>query len=1085
MRKWQTRLGAFVLSVAMIFSCAGEGLHASAVAVYETIRAASAVKQATDGTEIQSLIFEKEKNPGLQGDFVYNMQGKGAEVDLVLPNGVDISKLVVTFTMTGLRIMANGKEVISGETVLDFTYPLELHVISDTGKVAAYKLSARALETGLPSVSVFTNNMAPIESKEEYIPGRASISGGTVDYATDLEEGSMKIRGRGNTSWGMVEKRPFRMKFDKKTEVLGMGKAKDWVLIANQSDKSLLRNYAAYELNRRLNNTTFYAKMKPVDFFLNGEYKGQYLIGDQMEVQKNRIDITELDPPNASIDTGYFLEINSRAYIEGDGELGVDMFMTKKAGRVLEYKSPDGDEISQEQRDYIEDYFNQMEAALESGDDYEKYLDVDSAIDWFLVNEIFRNTDSLLDLSTYFYKDGVDDVVHFGPVWDFDISCANTNYEGRDDLRDPEGWYTKNGIYFQWLFRRPEVWARVVNRWNEMKDTQIFTLTDFIRDAADMIRPSAEENFKVQKILGNTVWPNPEELIKINTFDGQVAYLCAYLEKRMAWMDKEINGTSTAVQSVSLGKDFRMEEKDVTYLYPQFSPLNATITNVGWNISGNNVLSMVNGVLTANQVGEATITAEANGKTASCTVRVVNTKALRNLIDLAKHVSPYDYTADSFTKLQETMQACQNVLDDQTADQQTINKVYQELVGAYEGLKDIKTRVESVSLDRDTLKLEVDTPTQLTASVQPADATDPTVSWSVDNPEIATVNNGKVTGVSAGEATISVETIDGGKQASCVVEVINKKPLRNILNEFANVSSELYTKDSYDRFIAARVHALGVLNDPDVDQETLDLEFDTLLSAYQSLEDKEFARQEGWITQGNNRYFYVNGSPATGWKLLTDKWYYFDSQGVMKTGWQLVGNKWYLLDSTGVMKIGWVKVGGKWYYLEGSGMMKTGWAKVGNKWYYLDGAGVMKTGWQKVGGKWYYFDGAGAMKTGWVKVGSKWYYLDGSGAMKTGWQKVGSKWYYLNGSGAMKTGWTKVGSKWYYLNGSGVMQTGWAKVNGKWYFMNSSGAMKTGWQKIGGRWYWFDGNGKMTASTTKKIGRKTYRFNASGICVNP
>ncbi len=152
--------------------------------------------------------------------------------------------------------------------------------------------------------------------------------------------------------------------------------------------------------------------------------------------------------------------------------------------------------------------------------------------------------------------------------------------------------------------------------------------------------------------------------------------------------------------------------------------------------------------------------------------------------------------------------------------------------------------------------------------------------------------------------------------------------------------------------------------------------------------------------------------------------------------------------------------------------------------YYINNVAV--TGWKKISNKWYYFNSSGEMQTGWQKLGGKWYYFASSGAMQTGWTKLSGKWYYFNSDGSMKTGWYQEGGKWYHFASGGEMQTGWQKLSGKWYYFNGGGDMKTGWFKSGGKWYYFDtGSGYMLASCSRKIGNKTYRFDANGICLNP
>ncbi|MCR5049226.1 MAG: hypothetical protein K6A37_09760 [Saccharofermentans sp.] len=176
--------------------------------------------------------------------------------------------------------------------------------------------------------------------------------------------------------------------------------------------------------------------------------------------------------------------------------------------------------------------------------------------------------------------------------------------------------------------------------------------------------------------------------------------------------------------------------------------------------------------------------------------------------------------------------------------------------------------------------------------------------------------------------------------------------------------------------------------------------------------------------------------------------------------------------------------------------VESGWVKVwreGPLWIYLeDGAAV--SGWRKIGGSWYYFKPAVDqwdtskcfMLTGWQELDGSWYYFKSSGAMATGWQKIGSSWYYFKSGGAMiNPGWQKIGSSWYYFKSSGAMATGWQKISNKWYYFASSGAMKTGWMKSGSKWYYFESSGAMLANCSRKIGSKTYRFDANGVCLNP
>ena len=102
--------------------------------------------------------------------------------------------------------------------------------------------------------------------------------------------------------------------------------------------------------------------------------------------------------------------------------------------------------------------------------------------------------------------------------------------------------------------------------------------------------------------------------------------------------------------------------------------------------------------------------------------------------------------------------------------------------------------------------------------------------------------------------------------------------------------------------------------------------------------------KDGWIKTDEGWKYYENGQKVTGWKAVSEKWYYFNENGIMETGWASVSGHWYYLNADGSMATGWVSVGGHWYYLNTDGTMATGWASVGGHWYYLNTDGSMATG---------------------------------------------------------------------------------------------------------------------------------------------
>ncbi len=271
------------------------------------------------------------------------------------------------------------------------------------------------------------------------------------------------------------------------------------------------------------------------------------------------------------------------------------------------------------------------------------------------------------------------------------------------------------------------------------------------------------------------------------------------------------------------------------------------------------------------------------------------------------------------------------------------------------------------------------------------------------------------------------------------------------------------------------------------------------------------ATRNGWKQDGDDWYYFVNGEPVTGMQDIKGKRYCFDEDGVMYCGLFKITYddgyyNWYFTDRNGALQENFqtidgklyffypgeyfmvfntfADINGKTYYLQESGAAK-GWKQIEGNWYFFNSDCSMRKGWLKSGGKWYYFDSTGKMLKSWQKISNKWYYLGTDGAMVTSWQKISNKWYYFGTDGIMVTGWQKISNKWYLFNSGGAMLTGWQKSGSAWYYFNASGVMQTGWLKSGGKWYYFESSGKMLANTSKKIGSKTYKFNASGVCLNP
>lgn len=349
----------------------------------------------------------------------------------------------------------------------------------------------------------------------------------------DLTMDDIKIKGRGNSSWTMPKK-SYSLKFDSKSKVLGMKKSKRWVLIANYADKSLLRNYYASYLGNEIYKAEWSPSFKSVHLIIDGSYQGVYLLGEQIKIDGNRIDIDDIS--ETEIDEGGFIfEINGRM-----DELF--NFRTEK-GVCISLKDPDevGTDIQQKVKDVIQTAENALysENFTDADNGWRKYFDEDSVIDWYIINEFTKNADSANFTSIYFYYNPSDRLLHMGPIWDFDISCGNINYNGCDSY---EGLYVKeNSVWIKQMFNDPAFVTKVNARWNDKKSDLQNSITGIIQNEADSLSAAADLNFMKWLILGKYVWPNASGYKSRKTYQSEIDYLKNWLSHRYDSMDGALN----------------------------------------------------------------------------------------------------------------------------------------------------------------------------------------------------------------------------------------------------------------------------------------------------------------------------------------------------------------------------------------------------------------------------------------------------------------------------------------------------------------------------------------------------------------
>lgn len=346
-----------------------------------------------------------------------------------------------------------------------------------------------AIGTNVPTVYITipaSPDLTELYDKELYLDAMISIDGnGVVD---DLEPTAVSIKGRGNSTWNYAKK-PYRLKFDKKIAICGLAKAKSYALIANYIDCTLMRNAVALKMGQLL-NMPFTNHCQPIRVYFNGIFKGAYFITEKIGITGASVDIDEESGILFEMDTNF-----DEAY----------KFTSMYYSLPMMVKDPDLSEIAalkgvtpQSLLETWGDDFEAFESKVSQGEDLSTSLDMESLVNYMLVYNVCGNREPAWPKSVYLYKASLDDVYHFGPIWDFDWGFTyNDGVEGKAPslpLMDLSNWEKRGASFFIQLFSRPEFRTLYREKLDNFKQNLLPTLLEYMDEYADEIEPSAIEN---------------------------------------------------------------------------------------------------------------------------------------------------------------------------------------------------------------------------------------------------------------------------------------------------------------------------------------------------------------------------------------------------------------------------------------------------------------------------------------------------------------------------------------------------------------------------------------------------------------
>ena len=429
------------------------------------------------------------------------------------------------------------------------------------------------------------------EDHSEKAGGTISIDvpdGYKGDYSdTELADiGPLKldyVRGRGNATW-TYPKKPFKLKLDKKADLLGMGTNKHWALLANSNDNTFMRNRLVSYMGRAL-GMEFVPKMLPVDFVVNGKYMGSYVLSEQIRIDPARVNIDELTPEaidDTNVTGGYLLAMEPYPDVPEDNTYTTTRGVRFQSDNPVFASDDPEDELgAPEQKEYIFNYLQRVEDAIygegmkdSEGTPYSELLDLKSSADYWWIQEYTINSDAFITDSTRLYKKR-SGKLYWGPLWDFDMSCFS-GFPGEGFESSEMSWLDYMRAF------DPEYQSVLREEWKKLSAiTEDITKTNGIIDQyKEETRKSWEDDYKLwgegdsesesdmednelELDINETETENPEDIQKI--FNEKVEDLRGFYDRRTSWINK--NYETSLFTDILSKVTFRADGEDIYTTY--------------------------------------------------------------------------------------------------------------------------------------------------------------------------------------------------------------------------------------------------------------------------------------------------------------------------------------------------------------------------------------------------------------------------------------------------------------------------------------------------------------------------------------
>lgn len=391
----------------------------------------------------------------------------------------------------------------------------------------------------LPVMYINTEDNQPIVDKVNYVAATYYVDPmgmNDVDAVGSADNPQfLQIRGRGNYTWGYFDKKPYRIKLDKKTSLLGMKKSKHFVLLAHADDQvAFLRNTVGFEVSRRI-GMPYTPEQKPVEVVLNGDYIGLYFLTENIRVDKDRVNITEQadeETDSEAITGGWLVEIDNTKNIE---QIVINIEGTDLEWLWITYHSPEV--LSDEQLNYLTNQFETIKQVIYTEDkqstEWEQLIDITSLAKYYIIQEVVDHLEGFLG-SCWIYKNRGDEKWKFGPVWDFG-HAFNSSHSKQKFIYEDSPFPVS---IIKEIAEFPRFQEEVRRIWNEFYPSKLENIEDYMNSFLSQISEAAVSNAQRWPAYGNgDVWKS-----------SQSAF--TRLRSKTAWLDSQWH-SETGVHTIS------------------------------------------------------------------------------------------------------------------------------------------------------------------------------------------------------------------------------------------------------------------------------------------------------------------------------------------------------------------------------------------------------------------------------------------------------------------------------------------------------------------------------------------------------